>query len=63
MANQTPLPPGTPTPRSGIYEKVGPRGGSTGEQADSTKGHPLPPTTKPGQGWVLVDPAKHKSGK
>jgi hypothetical protein len=32
------LPPGTPTPGSGIYEQVGPRGGPTGEQADSTRG-------------------------
>jgi hypothetical protein len=57
------LPPGTPTPRSGIYEKVGPRGGRTGEQADSTRGKPLPPTEKPHQSWVLVDPAHHKNDK
>ncbi len=54
---------GTPTPRSGIYEQVGPRGGKTGEQADSTKGSPLPPTGRPGRSWTLVVPAKHKSGK
>ncbi len=41
--------PGTPAPKSGIYEKVGPRGGRTGDQADSTKGNPLPPTEKAGQ--------------
>jgi len=57
------MPPGSPTPRSGIYEKVGPRGGMTGEQADSTRGKPLPPLTKPGQGWVLIDPTKFKSAK
>ena len=34
MPKTPPLPPGTPTPRSGIYEQVGPRGGRTGEQAD-----------------------------
>jgi hypothetical protein len=55
------LTPGTPTPRSGIYEQVGPRGGRTGEQADSTRGKPLPPTEKPGNTWILVDPAKHKT--
>ena len=27
------IPPGTPTPRSGIYEQIGPRGGRTGEEA------------------------------
>lgn len=57
------LPPGTPAPRSGIYEQIGPRGGRTGEQADSTRGKPLPPTEHPNQGWILVDPAHHKSGK
>jgi len=57
------LPPGTPTPRSGIYEQVGPRGGRTNEQADSTRGHPLPPTLPRNQGWRLVQPAHHKGGK
>jgi hypothetical protein len=45
------LPAGTPTPRSGIYEQVGPRGGRTNEQADSTRGnpyHPPLPVTKVG---------------
>ena len=54
--------PGTPAPKSGIYEQVGPRGGRTGEQADSTKGNPLPPTDRQGQEWTLVTPAHHKSG-
>lgn len=58
-----PLPPGTPAPRSGIYEQVGPRGGRTGEQADSTRGKPLPPTHGPSQGWRLVEPAHHKGKK
>ncbi len=57
------LPPGTPAPRSGIYEQVGPRGGRTGEQADSTRGKPLPPTETAGRGWVLVNPAHHKGDK
>ena len=44
MSNTKGLAPGTPTPRSGIYEQVGPRGGRTGEQADLRKGilSPLP---------------------
>jgi hypothetical protein len=54
--------PGTPAPKSGIYEQVGPRGGRTGEQADSTRGKPLPPTDQKGQEWTLVTPAHHKSG-
>jgi hypothetical protein len=57
------LPPGAPTPRSGIYEQVGPRGGRTGEQADSTRGHPLPPTDRSGNRWTLVKPAHHRGGK
>jgi hypothetical protein len=60
------IPPGaatprpTPTPRSGVYEQAGPRGGMTGHQADSTRGNSLPPTHKPDQGWTLVRPTPHK---
>lgn len=50
------MPPGAATPRSGIYEQVGPRGGKTGDQAVSTKGKPLPPTSKANQAWTLVKP-------
>ncbi|MDQ2731695.1 MAG: DUF2442 domain-containing protein [Armatimonadota bacterium] len=57
------LKPGTPTPRSGIYEQVGPRGGRTGEQANFASGKLLPPTAKPGQTWTLVEPAHHKKDK
>ena len=63
MAEQPVEKPGTPTPRSGLYDEVGSRGGKTGSQCDSTKGNPLPPTTKSGNGWKLNTPAKHKSGK
>ncbi len=55
------LKPGTATPCSGQYERVGPRGGSTGVEVTSTRGNPLPPSEKPGQGYVLVDPTKHRS--
>lgn len=54
------MPPGAATPRSGIYEQVGPRGGKTGREAVSTSGKPLPPTNKPGQSWTLVKPANTK---
>ena len=56
----TRLPPGTATPRSGLYEQVGPRGGRTGEQTDVMRGNPFPPTEGPGQTWELVQPAHHK---
>ena len=55
------MPPGAATPRSGIYEETGPRGGRTGSKAVSTDGKPLPPTSKPGQGWTLVKPVKGKA--
>ncbi|PNE12954.1 MAG: hypothetical protein CR217_00260 [Beijerinckiaceae bacterium] len=58
--SRTTLPPGTRAPRSGIYEQVGPRGGRTNEQADSTRGKPLPPTDVAGRNWTLVKPAHHK---
>jgi len=57
------LKPGQRAPRSGQYEIVGPRGGSTGEERTVTKGEPLPPTPKPGQRFTMVDPTKHRSGK
>lgn len=50
-----PLPPGTPAPRSGQY-----RNPSTGNEVTTVRGEPLPPTPRPGQGYVLVDPTKHK---
>lgn len=50
---------------SGQYEIVGPKGGKTGKEVTVVKGEPLPPTPKPGQGFILVDPTKHspKKGK
>jgi len=57
------MPPGAATPRSGTYEQVGPRGGRTGEQADSTRGKPLPPVGSPGRRWTLVQPAERSSHK
>lgn len=58
--NKPTLTSGDRAPHSGQYEIVGPRGGGTGEERTSTRGKPLPPTPKPGQGYKLVDPTKHK---
>jgi hypothetical protein len=55
--------PGQTTPISAQYAVKGPRGGETGKEIQSTKGHPLPPTPKPGMKYVAVDPVKNKSGK
>lgn len=63
MANKKPLRPGQDAPKSGQYVEVGPRGGSKGNEVTMLKGHNLPPTSKPGNGYKLVDPSKNKSGK
>lgn len=52
--------PGQTAPRSGQYGIFGPRGGDTGAERTVTRGEPLPPTPKPGMGYKLVDPTKHK---
>lgn len=56
------LKPGTPAPKSGQYQTIGPRGGK-GNEITSTKGNPLPPTTTPGSTYKLVDVTKNKSNK
>lgn len=52
------LPPGTKVDRSGQYKNT-----TTKTEVTSTRGERLPPTPKPGQGYVLVDPTRHRSGK
>jgi hypothetical protein len=49
--------------RSGQYEIVGPRGGRTGEERTIVKGETFPPTPEKGQGFVIADPTKNKSGR
>lgn len=51
--------PGETALRSGQYKIIGPKGGETGKERTVTKGEPLPPTEKPGQRYILVDPTKH----
>lgn len=52
--------PGTATPVSGQYVEVGPRGGLHGSgEITSVQGKPMPPTSKPNSGWLLVDETKH----
>ncbi len=60
-ANVPTYKPGQKAPVSGQYGIVGPKGGKTGTEVTVTKGETLPPTPKPGQGFVLVDKTKHKS--
>ena len=44
--------PGASAPASGQYAVVGPKGGKTGNEVTAVEGKPLPPTPKPGQGFV-----------
>lgn len=55
--------PGQKAPVSGQYGIVGLKGGKTGTEITITEGETLPPTPKPGQGFVLVDKTIHKDGK
>lgn len=63
MTKKTLLKPGEKAPGSGQYEIVGPRGRRTGKERTVTKNEPMPPTEKPNQKYILVDPTKNKSGR
>lgn len=56
------LTPGTPAPKSGQYQQVGPRGGVV-KEVTSVKGERLPPAPSKGSTYKLVDPTKNKSGR
>ncbi len=56
------LTPGTPAPKSGQYQRIGPRGGQDIE-VTVVRGEPLPPTPTKGMTFKLVDPTKNKSGR
>lgn len=53
------LKPGQIVQRSGQYERIGPRGGKTGEEITGVKGKPLPPTSVKRSSYKLVDATKH----
>lgn len=57
------LPPGGNVPFSGQYEIRGPRGVSTGAERTMVQGTTAPPTPKPGQTFVLVDPTNNGAGR
>lgn len=63
MTTKKPLKPGNTSPNSGQYEEVTPTGKGTGHEVTVPKGRPLPPTTKPGNGYKLVDRTKNDSGR
>lgn len=55
--------PGEKAETSGQYERIGPRGGKTGQEVTVVKGEPFPPTPNPKESYRIVDKTKHKSGK
>ncbi|MBC7946277.1 MAG: hypothetical protein H7Y42_00245 [Chitinophagaceae bacterium] len=59
----SPLKPGSKAPASGQYEIIGSRGSHTGTERTVTRGEPLPPTPKPGQGYVIADRTKNGAGR
>lgn len=63
MDNKNAYRPGQSAPISGQYGVLGPRGGSTGTEITAIQGKPLPPSPKPGQSYVPVDPTKNGSGR
>ena len=62
MGKKSGFKPGQKAPASGQYGQVGPRGGK-GREVTAVKGEALPPTTKKGSTYTLVDPSKNKSGR
>jgi len=62
-ASKEPLKPGQTSPASAQYGVVGPRGGNTGKEVTVPKGRPLPPTPKPGMGYVINDRTRNDSGR
>jgi hypothetical protein len=53
------LSPGTPAPRSGTYQQIGPRGGRLTKRVTSSAGQPLPPAP-PGRSWRFVEASNPK---
>ncbi len=58
MAKTSLLKPGTPAPKSGQAKIPGSK-----VEVTVVQGKPMPPTPKPGQGYVIVDPTKHAPKK
>ena len=58
MAKTAPIKPGTPAPQSGQWKIPGSK-----VEVTVVQDKPMPPTPKPGQGYVIVDPTKHAKPK
>ena len=62
MADSKPIKPSQPAPFSGQFGVVGPKGGKTNQEITAIQGKPLPPTPKPGMGYVLNDASNNHAG-
>jgi hypothetical protein len=54
------LSPGTPAPKTGVYQQTGPRGGRPGKSVTSVRGNPLPAAPR-GWTWTLVEQSRQKT--
>ncbi len=55
--------PGEEAPVSGLYELIGPRGGSTGKERTVVRGEVLPPPPKSGMKYRIAERVKNTSGR
>jgi len=62
MAKSSGYKPGEKAPASGQYQEKGPRGGK-GREVTAVRGEPLPPTTRSGSTYDIVDRTNNKSGR
>ena len=63
MYKKNPLKPGNTVPVSGQYGVVDKKGHKTGNEVTGVEGKKLPPTPKPGMGYVLDDKTEHADDK
>jgi hypothetical protein len=56
MGGSMPFKPGQQAPASGQYEEIGPR-------VTVVRGEPLPPTSKSGSTYKIVDRTRNDSGR
>lgn len=58
MAVKKPIRPGTPAPHSGQVKIPGSK-----VEVTVVQGKPMPPSPKPGQGYIYVDLTQHKKSR
>jgi hypothetical protein len=61
--NTSKIAPGQPAPVGGIYQEIGPRGGTPGREVTVAKGKILPPTSDSNRYYTLVRAADASAGR